>query len=74
METLQKSTLEILLKQRQLAMWDVIVKNFEVSPELNHDVHKWIRKGIVSEEAWKHGAKRSTEITIYPRNPKDSTS
>jgi len=55
-------------------MWDVIVKNFEVSPELNHDVHKWIRKGIVSEEAWKYGAKRSTEITIYPRNSKDSTS
>lgn len=38
-------------RQRQYALWNKIIKLYEVEDSLNAQVHKWIEEGIVSEKA-----------------------
>jgi hypothetical protein len=53
MNYFQRVVLQEMLVRRKLALWDTIIKNYEVSHELNTKVHKWIREGLFETQAAK---------------------
>lgn len=44
------SLLESAIRNRQLELWIKVTELYEISPELNARVHKWIMEGIFSEQ------------------------
>lgn len=53
MDSIQSSLLEIILRQRQLELWDVVLQTYEIEPSLNAKVRMWIRTGKIEEEAFR---------------------
>jgi hypothetical protein len=52
MNSTDHALLEQVLKQRQLALWNLIRRHYDVSDTLNRQVHLWIRKGEITEKAY----------------------
>lgn len=58
MDSKDLSFLELVLKQRQLALWNAILQHYEVSHDLNTLVHDWIQKGQMTEKAYDYAHRR----------------
>ncbi len=52
MESKDLAFLDSVLKRRQIALWNAILQHYEVSHDLNKQVHDWIRKGQITEKAY----------------------
>ena len=59
MDSKDLSFLNIVLKQRQLALWNAILQKYEVSHDLNALVHDWIQKGQMTEKAYDYAQRRA---------------
>ena len=49
--TAYQGLIESHIRQRQLALWNAIIKMYEIEDSVNTRVHKWIEEGTVSEKA-----------------------
>jgi len=45
--------LEAMITQRQLALWEQIVRTYEIEPSMNTQIRTWILQGILSEKSRK---------------------
>jgi hypothetical protein len=60
MEYYQHVVLQEMLARRKLMLWDAIVKQYEVSHELNTKVHTWIREGLFEAQVSKNRYRRES--------------
>ncbi len=58
MESKDLAFLDVVLKQRQLALWNAILQHYEVSHDLNMLVHDWIQKGQMTEKAYDYAQRQ----------------